>query len=239
MNPDLYCVSCWRFMRPGRRTVTPALSQLLLTERPPPHPPPPLSPSHIHNPCSNDIPISAPTLSHCNLWPLNTHTHTPPGLSLLVSRTQTAALTACDKCSWICCCPSLRTWAFSSAPSPLPEASLPPLPEPNKARPRSVHEGWSSEGLKKDTTKGWTCHSRRRACVLRSCGGHDLSYVKTHDEAENFEHQRPHLSIYGSLTACQSSCWNKILLQCKPERSLMTFSAFEKIVSTDKCNRAR
>lgn len=147
MNPNLYCVSLgdsWAF---ETYSHTCSLVQLLLTEpslslsnSPPPSLSlplslfvsysPSLSPPCTYRPCSSDIPISGHPMQPRTPSP-HTHTqtyshaHTSHSFPPVPSRpwVQTAGLTASDKCSWICCCPSPWT-GFQQSSMLLPGSSL-------------------------------------------------------------------------------------------------------------------
>lgn len=115
MNPNVYCLSCWKFMGLGD-------IQHLLTSSAAPDWDPLFASLVLSLLRAYTIHVAVTSQSeplHCNLQ----HPHTPPRLSLLVPLVQTAGLIASDKCSWICCCPSLWT-GFQRGSVLLAEASL-------------------------------------------------------------------------------------------------------------------
>ena len=159
MNPNLYCVSLgdsWAF---ETYSHTCSLVQLLLTEPSSLSLSLPLSfslslsPSLCllltlsspctYPPCSSDILISGPPmqppppLTHTHT---HSHAHASHSFSPVPSRprVQTAGLTASDKCSWICCCPSLWT-GFQQSSMLLPGSSLSSARHP--ARTKQGHAG--------------------------------------------------------------------------------------------------
>lgn len=100
----------------------------------------------------------------------HSHAHTAPRLSHLVPLAQTAGLTATDKCSWICCCPSLQT-GFQRGSVLLPGAPLSSARHPARSKQGKARLCGTKgmDGTARDTRRKhavrWMCQCFKEAWV--------------------------------------------------------------------------
>lgn len=166
---------------------------------------------------------------------------------------QTAGLTASDKCSWICCCPSPWT-CFQQISVLLPGGSLssarhPARPKQGKTRlcgvkghekktwhwvdvPRAMsicdalHSVFAASGGLHITT----CLVQKRSFAKQQAPSQTILYIYCINKQQIYYSMSWECWLSFCVRLTVGSCWNQIFLQCKPElRGVMTFAACEKI----------
>lgn len=90
----------------------------------------------------------------------------PPACPLSSPLVQTAGLTASDKCSWICCCPSL--WSSGLLPeAPLSSARHPARTKHGKAK---LCMDGPARGTRRKHNTGWMCHVHKSTSCIHGRG---------------------------------------------------------------------
>lgn len=218
MNPNLYCVSLVVDLWPWETySNTCSLAQLLLTEpslplSPSPSPSLSLLTSQSVPLCSNlqppDTLTFTHTLTHTRMHTYS-HAHTPPRLSHLVPLAQTAGLTATDKCSWICCCPSLQT-GFQQGSVLLPGAPLSSAGHPARSKQGKAKLCGTKgmDGTARDTRRKhavrWMCHWFKKAWGLAFC----ICALRGSALTADLVITPQDGCVPGFVSVCPSSCWN-------------------------------